>query len=141
MARPLGEAVFVSGQILPEDVADLAARDVAIIVNNRPDDEEPGQPAGAEIETAARAAGLDYVHIPISDGFSDAKIAAMGDTLANARGAVLLYCKSGTRSAFLWALARARQGADAEDLVSLAAQAGYDLRPILPWLKGAQSDF
>jgi uncharacterized protein (TIGR01244 family) len=137
MARPLGDAVFVSGQIVPEEVADFAARDVAVIVNNRPDDEEAGQPAGAEIEAAARAAGLHYVHIPISAGFSEAKIAAMADVLANARGPALLYCKSGTRSAFLWALARARQGADAQELVSLAARAGYDLRPILPWLEGA----
>ena len=105
---------------------DLAAATSTLIVNNRPDDEETGQPAGAEIEAAARAAGLDYVHIPIGDGFSDAKIAAMVGALANARGTVLLYCKSGTRSAFLWALARARQGADAEELVSLAAPAGYD---------------
>ena len=57
--------------------------------------------------------------------------------LALANADVLIYCKSGTRSAFLWALARARQGADVDDLVSQAAQAGYDLRPILPWLDAA----
>jgi len=48
---------------------------------------------------------------------------------------MLLYCKSGTRSAYLWALARAAHGADAEELVSSAALAGYDLQPILPWLR------
>jgi uncharacterized protein (TIGR01244 family) len=94
-----------------------------------------GQPSGAEIEAAARAAGLDYAHIPIANGFSDEQVAAMGEALANAEGNLLIYCKSGTRSAFLWALARARQGADAEELTFRAAQAGYDLRPILPWLK------
>ena len=60
----------------------------------------------------------------------------MGEALANAEGNALIFCKSGTRSAYLWALARARQGADADELVLRAAQAGYDLRPILPWLKG-----
>src|SRR3954463_11539163 len=135
MARPLGERVLVSGQIQPEDVPGFPAQGVATIVNNRPDGEEAGQPTGAEVEEAARAAGLDYVHIPISDGFSDDKIAAMDAALANSDGAILVYCKSGTRSAFLWALARARQGADAEELVSLADQAGYDLRQILPWLQ------
>jgi uncharacterized protein (TIGR01244 family) len=135
MSRPLSETVLVSGQIEAREVPLFAASGVTIIVNNRPDGEEADQPPGAEIEAAARAAGLDYVHIPIADGFSDEKIAAMGEALANAGGNALIYCKSGTRSAFLWALARARQGAEADELVFRAAQAGYDLRPILPWLK------
>jgi uncharacterized protein (TIGR01244 family) len=136
MSRPLSETVFVAGQIRADDVAEFAARGVTIIVNNRPDGEEAGQPDGAAIEAAARAAGLDYAHIPILDAFSDEKVAALGEALANAKGNVLLFCKSGTRSTYLWALARARQGADADALMSGAAQAGYDLRPILPWLKG-----
>lgn len=135
MSRPLSETVFVADQIQASDVAEFAARGVTIIVNNRPDGEEAGQPAGAEIEAAARAAGVDYVHIPIADAFADEKVAAMGEALANAQGNVLLFCKSGTRSTYLWALARARQGADADELMLRAGQAGYNLRPILPWLK------
>ena len=136
MFRPLGDNVFVSGQIQASDVAEYAARGVTIIVNNRPDGEEADQPPAAEIEAAARAAGLDYVHIPVSNALSDDKVAAMGEALANAEGNALLFCKSGTRSAYLWALARARQGAEADELIFRAAQAGYDLRPILSWLKG-----
>jgi uncharacterized protein (TIGR01244 family) len=108
MIRRLSETVFVSGQIQASDVAILAASGVTLIVNNRPDGEEPDQPPGAEIGTAARAAGLDYVHIPIRDAFPDDKVAALAEALANARGNVLLFCKSGTRSAHLWALAHAR---------------------------------
>src|SRR5580765_1941059 len=135
MFRPLGDKVFVSGQILASDVAEYAARGVTIIVNNRPDGEEADQPSAAEIEAAARAAGLDYVHIPVSNALSDDKVAAMAEALDNAEGNALLFCKSGTRSAYLWALARARQGAEADELIFRAAQAGYDLRPILSWLK------
>jgi uncharacterized protein (TIGR01244 family) len=134
--RPLSETVFVSGQIRPEDMTEFAECGVTIIVNNRPDGEEADQPPGAEIEAAARAAGMDYVHIPISESFSGDKVAAMGDALANAEGNAIIFCKSGTRSAYLWALARARQGADADELMFRAAQAGYNLRPILRWLKG-----
>jgi uncharacterized protein (TIGR01244 family) len=134
--HPLSEAVFVAGQIQPDDVAELAACGVTLLVNNRPDGEEPDQPADAEIEAAARAAGIGYAHIPIETTFSDEKVAAMGEALANAEGNVLLFCRSGTRSAYLWALARARQGADVDDMVFRAAQAGYNLRPLLPWLKG-----
>src|ERR1700710_188022 len=106
MIRRLSETVFVSGQIRTDDVAILAASGVTLIVNNRPDGEEPDQPPGAEIETAARATGLDYVHIPIADAFPDERVAAMGEALADAQGKALLFCKSGTRSTWLWALAR-----------------------------------
>lgn len=135
MARLLSESVFVSGQIQARDVARFAAGGITTIVNNRPDGEEPGQPSGAEIEAEARAAGLDYHHIPISGGFSNDAVEALGTALGEATGGVLIYCKSGTRSAYLWALARAADGAAAEELVSAAAQAGYDLQPILPWLR------
>ena len=135
--QPLSDTVYVAGQILPEDVAELADCGVTTIVNNRPDGEEPDQPPGAEIEAAAGAAGLGYAHIPIDGEFSEAKIAAMGDALAGAKGNVLIFCKSGTRSAYLWALARARQGADVDEMIFNAAQAGYNLRPLLPWLKPA----
>jgi uncharacterized protein (TIGR01244 family) len=135
--QPLSETVFVSGQIRPEDVAIFATCGVTIIVNNRPDGEEADQPAGAEIEAAARAAGMDYIHIPISETFSGEKVAAMGEALANAEGNAIIFCKSGTRSAYLWALARARQGADADELMFRASQAGYNLRPIQRWLKEA----
>jgi uncharacterized protein (TIGR01244 family) len=136
MAKPLGEGVLVSGQIATEEVAGFAAQGVSLIVNNRPDGEAAGQPAGAEIEAAARAAGLDYVHIPIAGGFSDRDVAAMAEALAGAEGKALLFCTSGTRSTWLWALARARQGADADELTRDAAKAGYDLQPIRRWLTG-----
>ena len=44
---------------------------VALIVNNRPEDECDDQMPGPEIEAAARAAGIDYVAIPVThSGFS-----------------------------------------------------------------------
>jgi uncharacterized protein (TIGR01244 family) len=134
--QPLSETVFVSGQIRPEDVAGFADCGVTTIVNNRPDGEEADQPPGAEIEAAARAAGIDYAHIPVAETFAAETVAAMADALANARGNAVVFCKSGTRSAYIWALARAWQGADVDELIFNAQQAGYNLRPILLWLKG-----
>ena len=131
----LGPKALVAGQISPDQVAEAAAAGVTAIVNNRPDGEEPGQPTGAEIEAAAKAAGLIYAHMPISAEFSDDKIEALRELLADSPGQVLLFCRSGTRSAYLWALARARDGAPADELIRRTAQAGYNIRPILPWLK------
>src|SRR3954471_24893609 len=112
MFRILNDAFWVAGQIGPGDTVEAAARGIRVIINNRPDGEEPGQPAGAEIEAAAKAAGLGYRHIPVAGGFSAAQVTAMADALAG--GPALAFCRSGTRSTFLWALARAQQGIGSE---------------------------
>lgn len=134
--KRLDERVSVAGQVMPGDMEAVAARGFAAVVNNRPDGEEHGQPGGAEIEAAAHAAGLAYVAVPVGQGgMGPAEVAAMADALESAPGPVLAFCRSGTRSTFLWALARASRGEAADGLVSAAADAGYDLRPILPALR------
>lgn len=129
--RPLTENILVSPQLALEDVAAAAAAGVALIVNNRPDGEEPSAPQGDEIAGAAAAAGLNYVAIPIGhSGFSEPQVDAMIAALEQAEGPILAYCRSGTRSTFLWALAAAKQGEAPETIVRAAAQAGYDVSPI-----------
>lgn len=131
MFRTLDPSISVFGQIEPEDVAAAKAQGFAMIVNNRPDDEQSGQPAGAAIEAAARDAGLGYVAIPVDhSGFSEWQVAAMADALQKADGPVLAFCRSGTRSTYLWALARHSLGDDGETLIAKAAGAGYDLSSI-----------
>ena len=61
--RQLDDKTLVSGQIAPEQIAELKQQGVTMIVNNRPDGEDPGQPAGAEIEQAAAEAGVDLAPI------------------------------------------------------------------------------
>ena len=131
MIRQVDESMMVGGQLYPERVAGLG---VALIVNNRPDHEEPGQPTSAEIEAAAQVAGIDYRHIPVSGGFSEAQVSEMAEALAAAEGPTLAFCKSGMRSIYLWALARASLGANADDLSAKALAAGYDLSPIRSYL-------
>ena len=130
MFRQIDERTWVAGQIHPEDLAAAKAAGVTMIVNNRPEGEEAGQPPAAEIEAAARAAGLGYRHIPVASGFSASQVAQMAAALEEAEGPVLAFCRSGTRSTFLWALARAQAGDDGEELMRKAAAAGYDLTPI-----------
>lgn len=135
MFRKLDETISVAGQITPDDVAEAARQGFAFVINNRPDGEQPGQPEAAEIETAAKAAGLGYAAIPITHaGFSENQVAAMREALEAAPGPVLAFCRSGTRSTLAWALARSRMGDDAETLQAKAAAAGYDLAPIRMFL-------
>ena len=129
--RPLDDTIAVAGQIQPADVAEAAAAGYRLIVNNRPEGEEPGQPTGTEIAAAAQAASLAYVAIPVDhSGFGEAQVTAMREALAGAEGPVLAFCRSGTRSTFLWALARASEGDAPAELAEKAADQGYDLRPL-----------
>ena len=131
MFRQLTERVFASSQIGFAEVAEAAAQGVALIINNRPEDESDDQVPGAEIEAAARAAGMDYVAIPVTHaGFSEWQMEAMAKALAEAPGPVLAYCRSGTRSTLLWALAEASRGRNSGVLAAQAAAAGYDLTPV-----------
>jgi uncharacterized protein (TIGR01244 family) len=134
MLRRIDERMFVAGQIRSEDMEAVAAEGVTMIVNNRPDEEEVGQPKADEIEAAAHASGLAYRYIPVASGFSLPQVEAMAEALDAAEGKVLAFCRSGTRSTLLWALARARQGEDGEALAAKAAAAGYDLAPIRAFL-------
>lgn len=133
--RRLTPAVSVAPQIDPADLPAIAAAGFVAVVNNRPDDEEPGQPTGEEVRAAAAAVGLGYAEVPVTQGFSYPQIDAMAAALAGADGPVLAYCRSGTRSCNLWALAAARAGGDPEALVATAANAGYDLRGLRPLLE------
>ena len=135
MFRRIDDTILVSPQIGPDDLAEAAARGVRLVVNNRPDDEEAGQPEGIAIQQAAEGAGLAYTAIPVTHaGFSHAQVDAMVQALEQADGPVLAYCKSGTRSTYLWALARAKMGEHPAVLIEKAEGAGYDLRPIRPML-------
>ncbi|HEY0626062.1 MAG TPA: TIGR01244 family sulfur transferase [Allosphingosinicella sp.] len=131
---PLDEKVLVAGQIRPHDIPAIAAAGVTMIVNNRPNGEEPGQPFAAEVEVAARAAGLHYRHVPVSGGLYPDQVQAMAEALEATEGKTLAFCRSGTRSIYLWALARANAGDEAEEIVRKAEAAGYDLTPIRAYL-------
>ena len=133
MFRKLSESVFASPQIDIDQVADAAAQGITLIVNNRPEGEAEDQTPGPEIEAAAKAAGLGYVAIPITHaGFSESQVSAMAEALDKAKGPVLAYCRSGTRSTLLWSLAEASRGGDPEKLSEQAARAGYDITPVRP---------
>ena len=131
MFRQITETVFASPQIGTAAIAEAKALGIVRIVNNRPEGESDDQVPGEVIEAEARAAGIDYVAIPVGHGgFSQAQVDAMAEALDSAKGPVLAYCRSGTRSTLLWALARAKAGDNPSVIASKAAAAGYDVSPI-----------
>lgn len=131
--RALTPDIFVAPQITADAVAEARALGVTLIINNRPEDESDDQTPGETIEAAARAAGMDYVAIPITHtGFSPWQVDAMEAALGKAGTKALAYCRSGTRSTLLWALAEAKQGGDPDAITNIAAKAGYDVSSVLP---------
>jgi uncharacterized protein (TIGR01244 family) len=129
--RQVTDAFQVSPQITADEAREAAAAGVTLIINNRPDGEVPDQPKSADIEAAARAAGADYLAIPFAGRPTPEQARAQADAVDGAKGPVLAFCRSGTRSITAWALGEAAKGRDRAELVRLAAAAGYDLAPVL----------
>ncbi|MBU4434355.1 MAG: TIGR01244 family sulfur transferase [bacterium] len=131
--RRVTGSLSVSPQVTEADIARAAAEGFVLVINNRPDGEDPSQPTSAMIEAAARAAGLDYVHIPVRGGPGPDQVEAVARAVQGAKGPVLAFCRSGTRSIVTWSIGQALSGAtDRETLVSQGAAAGYDLSGVLP---------
>jgi uncharacterized protein (TIGR01244 family) len=132
MIRQLDDRTLVSGQIRPEEVAGLAEQHgVTMLINNRPDGEEPDQPLASAIEAAAEAAGISYRHIPIIRGIGPADVEAMQEALRETgEGQVLAFCRSGTRSALTWALAVRGEGRPRDEVERKVEAAGFNVAPI-----------
>jgi uncharacterized protein (TIGR01244 family) len=132
MIRQLDDRTLVSGQIRPEDVAGLAEQHgVTMLVNNRPDSEDNGQPLAADIEQAAELAGIGYRFVPIVRGIGPADVEAMQEALGEAGdGKLLAFCRSGTRSALALALTMRQAGVSREEIERRVTEAGFDTAPI-----------
>jgi len=96
--------IFVAPQLTPEAMAEVARMGIRSVVNNRPDFEGgAGQPTSAQIEAAARIAGLEYRFLPVSGSYqSPEEIKAFAALLAQLPRPLLAFCRSGTRSTNLY---------------------------------------
>lgn len=107
--RQIDDDFAVTGQITPADLAAIAEAGFRCVICNRPDHEEPGQPTFAEIAAAAREAGLSIEFVPVRVGAMTAEdVEKMATVLGALEGPTLAYCRSGTRSANIYLLARQR---------------------------------
>jgi sulfide:quinone oxidoreductase len=132
--KQLAEGICVSPFKNPKQIPALA-ESFRTLINNRPDGEEPGQATSAELEAAAKQAGLRYRHIPVQPGrLENEQISAFCEALSNEPKPVLAFCKSGTRSASLWALSQAGKR-DPDSILGATAAAGYNLQVLKPLIQ------
>jgi len=131
--RRVTDTLTVSPQITEADLARAAAEGFVLVINNRPDGEDPDQPSAAALGAAAHANGLGYLHIPVRGGPTAEQVEAVREAIESADGPVLAFCRSGTRSIVTWSLGQAlSRQADRETLLAQGAAAGYDLSGVLP---------
>jgi sulfide:quinone oxidoreductase len=134
--RRINDDISVAPQIAPEDMTAIAGLGFRTVINNRPDGEAPDQAPDAVMRAAAQDAGLDYRFVPaVSGQLTRQNVEDFAATLADVEGPVLAYCRTGTRSSTLWALSRAGK-MPADEIISQAAGAGYDLTPLRQALEG-----
>jgi sulfide:quinone oxidoreductase len=132
VAKIVTPTLSVSAQVMPDEVAGLARAGFRAIICNRPDGEGADQPVFAEIEEAARAAGLSAVYLPIVTGtVKDSDALAFGAALDRLPGPVLAYCRTGTRSATLWSLSEGGRGRPLPEIMAATKAAGYDMAGVV----------
>lgn len=126
----------IGPQVSAEDFAALKAAGFASVLNARPDDEAGDYLPSGAAEELARAAALDYATSPTDNHaiFEPEAIDRFEAALAALPKPVLAHCKSGTRSAILWALVAARYRA-VEEVIALLRAAGQELEFLVDELR------
>lgn len=134
---PVASTFSVAGQVGPDDFAEIRRLGFKTVINNRPDGEEAGQPGSAAEAAAAKAVGLDYVHIPVaSASMPHDAVRRFTKAVGSSDGPVLAHCRSGARSFYMWVLANGPEVKDFSDdqLVAKATEIGIEPGAARAWL-------
>ncbi len=128
--RKITEKVTVSPQIMVDDMAAIRDAGFRAIICNRPDGEGADQPSFEEIETAAKAVGIEARYVPVQSGMvKDEDVDAFGTALDEVQRPVLAYCRTGTRSATLWSFHESKKR-PMPDILAATKAAGYDMNGV-----------
>jgi sulfide:quinone oxidoreductase len=129
--KTLTPTLSVAGQILPADLPDIARAGYRALICNRPDGEAPDQPGFAEIQQAAHSQGLQIRFLPVESGkVTDDQGAAFAALMDELPKPVLAFCRTGMRSATMWALSESSR-MPLPTIIEIGAKAGYDLRGLV----------
>jgi uncharacterized protein (TIGR01244 family) len=127
----LDTTIACAGAITPEGVAELKRLGYASIINLRQASE-----SGANVEAesaAANAAGVRYVHLPISGSAPDPAVVDqfLRVIVEPANQPALVHCASGNRAAALWMIKRlVVDGWDEDRATKEAADLGLTSAPL-----------
>jgi sulfide:quinone oxidoreductase len=131
--------ISVAHQLTEQDLEEAAAAGFKTVINNRPDGEAPDQPRSEELAASSKRLGLKYHHIPaVSGQISDDQVQAFRTALGGAEKPALAFCRTGTRSTTLWALA-ASDRLSVNEILQTTSEAGYNLELLRPRLEATSN--
>lgn len=132
----LVEDIFVSDQILVEDLKEIALLGVKTIICHRPDNEGVDQPNFEELLKAAKELKIKAHYLPVVMGkITDEDVAVFTKIFLEADKPVLGFCRSGMRASSLWALSQGKSLGLAK-VINAGKQAGYDLSGLTEKIAG-----
>ncbi len=104
----LAPEVYSSGQVFETDLQLAAKQGVRTVINNRFDDETPGQPSSASLAKAAEEHGIEFVHFPVEPkSISDEQLVAYARMCDELKRPMLVFSRTGARSTRLWEMMEA----------------------------------
>lgn len=119
--------IAVGPQLTPDQIGELAAAGFRSIIVNRPEGESADQPSFEETRRLAARHGMQVRFIPIAPGKqTPADVKAFGEAMAELPKPVYAHCRTGTRSATLWALSQSGR-MPTSDILQKTKDAGYDV--------------
>ena len=128
--KPLSPNVSVMPQIEATDIADLAARGFKSIIGNRPEGEAPDQPAWSSLVAETALHGMAARQVPVVPGqIGSNDVDHFAAALREMPAPIAAFCRTGTRSAMLWALANP-DALSVDERIATAAAQGYNLAPL-----------
>jgi len=128
--KQLFDQIYVAGQITENDFPAIAEAGIKVIINNRPDNEEPGQYSSAQAQALAEQHGIEYHYLPMANGqpMPETLVSDFKAIIDKANGPVLTHCRSGMRSSFIWALGQIPEGnISVDQAIDSAQNAGIPL--------------
>ncbi len=128
--KHLHDNIYVGGQISADDFKDIKAAGISVIINNRPDNEEPAQFSSSDAAQLAHKHGIDYHYLPMANGqpLPDNLVEDFKTLIENTDGRVLAHCRSGMRSSIIWALGQIPAGTiSVDEAIEKARAAGIPL--------------
>jgi uncharacterized protein (TIGR01244 family) len=126
---PISANLSVAGQLTEAEIARLRDTGTALLINNRPAGEEPGQPSSDAERSAAHGVGVRYLHQPVVGAqISHEDVRRFREAVQTAAGPVVAHCRSGTRSLTLWVIGEVLAGhMRREEVMTFGIRHGIDL--------------
>mgnify|MGYP000883987226 FL=1 len=127
----IADYLYVSKQLNERFAKQAAQIGIKTVICNRPDGEEEDQPSFETVKEWLHQYGIEHVvYMPmVMEHINDADLQHFQETVAKSPAPILAYCRTGTRSAMMWALNQAKRGVEVNSLIRAADLAGINLEP------------